>query len=137
MKLTVADSRYGGIAQLARALGSYPGGRWFKSHYTIQIQCREIPETQAISLHLFLLGNGDCPLFVRYSEKFTLTPNFCPSPCPFRHPSYASGKCNLLRSSSLSPAPPEKNAHKCSAWYLRHCDQGKPAPFSHRHRSGS
>ena len=33
MKLTVADSRYGGIAQLARAFGSYPKCRRFKSHY--------------------------------------------------------------------------------------------------------
>ena len=36
MKLTVADSRYGGIAQLARAFGSYPKCRRFKSHYRYQ-----------------------------------------------------------------------------------------------------
>ena len=28
--------RYGGIAQLARALGSYPNGRWFKSDFRYQ-----------------------------------------------------------------------------------------------------
>ena len=28
--------RYGGIAQLARAFGSYPTGRWFKSSFRYQ-----------------------------------------------------------------------------------------------------
>ena len=37
MKLTVADSRYGGIAQLARAFGSYPKCRRFKSHYRYSV----------------------------------------------------------------------------------------------------
>ena len=30
-------SQYGGIAQLARVLGSYPIGRWFKSYCRYQI----------------------------------------------------------------------------------------------------
>ena len=29
-------TQYGGIAQLARALGSYPNGRWFKSDFRYQ-----------------------------------------------------------------------------------------------------
>lgn len=33
----VGDLPYGGIAQLARASGSYPAGRWFKSDFRYQI----------------------------------------------------------------------------------------------------
>ena len=33
IRLYLAYGQYGGIAQLARALGSYPKGRWFKSYF--------------------------------------------------------------------------------------------------------
>ena len=34
---TTNDIKYGGIAQLARVLGSYPIGRWFESYCRYQI----------------------------------------------------------------------------------------------------
>ena len=38
IKLQVASIIYGGIAQLARVLGSYPIGRWFKSYCRYQVR---------------------------------------------------------------------------------------------------
>ena len=37
IKLQMATIIYGGIAQLARVLGSYPIGRWFKSYCRYQV----------------------------------------------------------------------------------------------------
>ena len=38
IKLQMATIIYGGIAQLARVLGSYPIGRWFKSYCRYQVR---------------------------------------------------------------------------------------------------
>ena len=62
---------YGGIAQLARALGSYPNGRWFKSDFRYQIR----PVGQAAKTPPFHGSNrGSIPLRVtRKSDKVSLS----------------------------------------------------------------
>ncbi len=45
---------YGGIAQLARASGSYPAGRWFKSDFRYHIR----PVGQAVKTPPFHGSNG-------------------------------------------------------------------------------
>ncbi len=47
--------KYGGIAQLARALGSYPGCRWFESDCRYHIkQCTDFPVDRNSKLFILL-----------------------------------------------------------------------------------
>ena len=88
------NSEYGGIAQLARALGSYPGCRWFKSdcryHFRpvgqavktspfhggimgsipvrVTNHCSRKQRNIAVSEFFFYTENRLCPLLVRYSD---------------------------------------------------------------------
>ena len=59
---------YGGIAQLARASGSYPAGRWFKSDFRYLIR----PVGQAVKTRPFHGCNmGSIPVRVRKKETDT------------------------------------------------------------------
>ena len=46
--LRVSTFQYGGIAQLARALGSYPGCHWFESDYRYHLSCNTFISLQLI-----------------------------------------------------------------------------------------
>ena len=61
--MTVVVRRYGGIAQLARAIGSYPIGRGFKSNFRYHWRGGSIyrairPVGQAVKTPPFHGGNG-------------------------------------------------------------------------------
>ncbi len=49
---------YGGIAQLARACGSYPQCQWFKSTYRYHYKCSYRSRVPVRTLFLFLLSKG-------------------------------------------------------------------------------
>ena len=67
-----ASETNGGIAQLARALGSYPKGRGFKSNfrYHDNLGCHAWPGGQAAKTPPFHGGNtGSIPVRVTRKEK--------------------------------------------------------------------
>ena len=64
----MARNEYGGVAQLARAYGSYPYGRWFKSTRRYHIR----PVGQAVKTPPFHGDNGgSIPPRVTKKQKYT------------------------------------------------------------------
>ena len=68
------QSSNGGLAQLARASGSYPAGRWFKS----DIRYHNRPVGQAVKTRPFHGCNmGSSPVRVTKNKKDTIRCPFC------------------------------------------------------------